>query len=364
MRRGLVALALLAAACDHPLRAADPKVGVRLPRDHAAHGDAQTEWWHFHGHLVGEDGRRRDFFLGFVKQHTDLDRVALLPVRWFVDPFQVAYFTVTDRDAKTFHVREKHAFPDTWAAGAREDRLDLRHDSWRARARPDGSVDLSAATRHERLDLRLTPARPPALLGDRGYVRFPPRSDHYYYSIPRMTAEGTLTAGGKKVAVAGEAWLKHQWGFLYHEGVRGWVWFGAQLSTGQQLEIGLVYDHDWNLLAGSFAYVEEEDGALAAIPLAELGVAESGATWRSPRTGTVYPTGWILTIPGRGQLVLEAAVDGQEMVVFPANLWAGAMTVAGDFDGEPAVGDCFTEVVGLDEPFGRALLETGKPAGK
>jgi predicted secreted hydrolase len=357
------ALAVGCAGCCHRLRGADPAVGVDLPRDHAGHADAQTEWWHYHGHLVDDAGRRYDFFLGFIRQHTDYDRILLLPVRWFVDPFHVAYFAVTDRAAGKFHVREKHSYPDVWAAGVSNRRLAMHHDSWRAAARPDGSIALSARTDRERMELVLRAAKPPALLGRRGYLHVPPRSSHYYYSLPRMTAEGTLTVGGERRAVRGAGWLKHEWGFLYTDHLAGWVWFGVQLSTGQELEIGLIFDRRWNLAEGAFAVVEERDGAVTPIPVRALGVKESGDTWRSPRTGTVYPTGWVLEVPGRGTLVLEAAVAGQEMVVFPANLWAGAMTVEGVFDGEPVTGDCFTEVVGLDTPFGRSLFASGRPAG-
>ena len=123
MVRPAAALLLILAvgACTrHVLREADPARGVQLPADHAGHGDAQTEWWHFHGHLADEAGRRYDWFLGFIKQHTDHDSVLLLPVRWFVDPFHVAYFIVTDRQTGKVHVREKHAFPDTWDASASE----------------------------------------------------------------------------------------------------------------------------------------------------------------------------------------------------------------------------------------------------
>ena len=67
---------------------------------------------------------------------------------------------------------------------------------------------------------------------ENGYLHVPPRSSHYYYSVPRMTAEGTLTVAGKRREVTGAAWLKHEWGFLYTPHLAGWVWFGVQLSTG------------------------------------------------------------------------------------------------------------------------------------
>ncbi|MCC6999960.1 MAG: hypothetical protein IT370_35505 [Deltaproteobacteria bacterium] len=355
-----LALVTVTACTRHTLRGADPKVPVRLPRDHAGHGDAQTEWWHFHGHLIDAAGGRHDFFLGFVRQHTDRDKLWFLPVRWFVDPFHVAYFTVTDRAAGRFDVREKHSYPDTWAASASNTRLALRHDSWRAAAAGDGFT-LDARTRHQHLTLRMDPATAPALLGKRGYLDVPPRSAHYYYSIPLLTARGTLTVNGKARAVSGTAWLKHEWGFMYTDHLAGWVWFGVQLGSGHQLEIGLIFDRRWNLAPGSFAVVEEPGGGVTPIVVNQLGVLESGETWRSPRTGTVYPTGWALEVPGRGTLILRAPVPGQEMVVFPANLWAGSMEVSGDFDGAPALGDAFVEFLGLDTPFGRSLLHSGRP---
>ncbi len=356
-----LALAIGWSGCCHRLRGADPAVPVRLPADHAGHGDAQTEWWHYHGHLIDETGHHYDFFLGFIRQHTDYDRILGLPVRWFVDPFHVAYFTVTDREAGKFHYREKHSYPDTWAASVSNRRLDMHHDSWFATAHDDGSITLGARTSREKMALTIRAAKPPALLGNNGYLYVPPRSSHYYYSVPQMTAEGTLTVAGKRHAVRGTAWLKHEWGFLYTDTLAGWVWFGIQLSTGQDLEIGLIYDRAWNLAEGAFAVVEEQDGTVTPIPIRKLGVEESGATWRSPRTDTVYPIGWVIEVPERGTLVLEAVVDGQEMVVFPANMWAGTLTVQGGFDGQAVTGDCFAEVVGFDQPFGRSLLESGRP---
>src|SRR5512137_1853155 len=182
-------------------------------------------------------------------------------------------------------------------------------------------------------------------MGRRGFLHVPPRSSHYYYSIPRLAAEGTLTVDGQRRAVRGLGWLKHQWGFMYTDRVDGWTWLGVQLSSGHDLEIALIYDRQWNLHDGSFAVVEEPDGRVTALDLRKVGVVQTGEVWRSPRTRQVYPTGWVLEVPGRGTLTLRAAVGAQEMVVFPANLWAGGLQVTGLFDGKRVTGDCFGEVV-------------------
>jgi predicted secreted hydrolase len=362
MARALLgALLLLSGCARHVLREADPARGVQLPADHGAHADAQTEWWHFHGHVVDDVGRRYDWFLAFIKQHTDHDRILFLPVRWFVDPFHAAYLTVTDRERGELHLRQKYSFPDTWAASARADALGLRHDSWSARMNEAGIVDLRASTSRARIELQLRPIKAAARLGKHGYLHVPPSSSHYYYSIPRLATEGTLTIDGRRRPVRGIGWLKHEWGVLDTDHLDGWTWFGVQLSSGHDLEIGLIFDRQWNLAPGSFAVVEEPDGRVSALEVRTIGVSQSGAIWRSPRTNQVYPTGWVLELPGRGTLTLRAAVDAQEMVVFPANMWAGGMHVSGLFDGRRVTGDCFAEVVGLDRPFGRSLFRSGRP---
>ena len=172
----VAALLLGGPACAHALRGASAVSEVHLPRDHAAHDDAQTEWWHWHGHLADARGRRWDFFLAFVKQHTDLDRVLGIPVRWFVDPFQVAYFSVLDREAGRFVVRERHSFPDTWAADARTDRLAVRHDGWSARATSPSRMNVVARAGDLALSLGMRADKPPARMGRRGFVHVPPES--------------------------------------------------------------------------------------------------------------------------------------------------------------------------------------------
>ncbi len=363
MRRAAWLLAL-ALGCAHVLRGADPAVGVVLPRDRAAHADAQTEWWHFHGHLVDAAGRRYDWFLAFIRQHTDLDSLALVPVRWFVNPFNAAYFTLTDRAAHTFTVRERYSWPDFWAAGAAEDRLSLYHDDWRVEASaPDASaMRVEAGSPRGALALQLRATTPPVLQGHNGYVAFPPDSSHDWEELPRLTATGTLTVDGAPRAVTGTAWYKHEWGFLYSDRVAGFVYLGLQLSSGAELEIAMVFDRDWAMQPGSFAAVVEASGAVKPLDLHAVDLRESGETWRSPRTDTVYPMGWSLDIPERqATLTLRAVENAQEMVVLPANLWAGTLAVTGAFDGEEITGSCFSELAGFQRPFGRALFHSGRP---
>ncbi len=64
------------------------------------------------------------------------------------------------------------------------------------------------------LDLDISPASPIMLNGNAGLSQ---KSDargaaSYYYSIPRMTAQGKLIRDGKPLNVKGTVWLDREWG--------------------------------------------------------------------------------------------------------------------------------------------------------
>src|SRR4028118_1547383 len=70
---------------------------VELPRDLAAHRNAQTEWWYYTGHGITDSGKRFGFELVFFKRRTDLDKFSLVPLRLLGNPIFFAHFDLTDR---------------------------------------------------------------------------------------------------------------------------------------------------------------------------------------------------------------------------------------------------------------------------
>ncbi len=353
------ALLLLAACARHALLPAPDVADLRFPKDHGAH-DAQTEWWHFHGHLRDQHGNAHDFFVGFVRWHTDEDRVLFLPVRFFVDPGQAAIFSFTDRSGHRHRGREKYAYPDLWAASAARGKLELTHDDWSARMTPDGTR-LVASAQGVSLDLALGDGKPPVLEGENGRFPDPP---HLFYTLPRVPVSGQLTLDGERLEVSGQAWVKHEWGFLYSDDAAGWVWFAAQLDDGTDLQVGLIKDRQWRPMAGSFAELIDAEGRVERLDLSQLGVVQTGAVWTSPRSGITWPVGWRLELPDRrGTLELSTGVPGQELFAFPAPIWAGSLEVKGTREGHAVKGDAMAEVFGLEQPFFRGFVRSGPPAG-
>ncbi|GMU60912.1 MAG: hypothetical protein AMXMBFR34_26750 [Myxococcaceae bacterium] len=346
-------------SCAHQLEGAPAVANITLPADHGAHL-AQTEWWHFHGHLRDARGRKYDFFLGFVRWHTDGDRFLGVPVRLAVDPGQVAVFCVTDEHGRRYFGREKYAFPDVWAASAATGRLELSHDDWTAKGTARGMA-LSASTRDAELSLTLGEGKPVVLEGEGG--RFvADGTAHLFYTLPRLPASGALTLDGERVAVTGEAWVKHEWGFLYSERIAGWTWFGAQFDDGTELQIGLIRDHEWREVDGSFAELIEADGAVRRLELTRVGVMQTGEAWTSPSTSITWPVRWRLELPEeRGVLELTTDVPQQELDAFPAAIWAGSFAVRGELRGRAVRGRAMVEVFGLSQPYLRRFFSSGPP---
>ena len=79
--------------------------GVTLPRDLAAHKNAQTEWWYYTGHGETDSGKQFGFELVFFKRRTDLDKFSVVPLRLFGNPFYFAHFAITDKSEKKFSIR-------------------------------------------------------------------------------------------------------------------------------------------------------------------------------------------------------------------------------------------------------------------
>ena len=248
-----------------PPAVADP-LPVVLPRDDGPH-DRLTEWWYDTGHLRTADGRR----FGFEYVIFRAERGAF-PTSWAShlaitdetgDRFVYAQrlevgpsvdrsprgadgeptgfdLSLTGHDPSNPATAGRPAWTMTGAGGA--DRLvaDAAPDEAAAAGSPGGLG----------LDLTLAAVKPPALHDHDGWIDFGEAGSSYYYSRTAMTATGSLTLDGERLAVEGEAWFDHQWGDFISIGGGGWDWFAVNLDDGTDLTLSLVRDADGALSAG------------------------------------------------------------------------------------------------------------------
>jgi predicted secreted hydrolase len=321
-----------------------------FPRDHGPHPDFRDEWWYVTGNLDGQHGERIGFEL-------TLFRFALTPAanpgttgsqvsssQWRARQFYMAHFAITDVSREKFWFTERYARDALGLAGAQSSPFRAWLEDWVLEEQGD-AWRLHAADRDYTLTLSLKALTPPIPNGDRGLIRkaSTPGAASYYYSIPRMAAQGTLTRAGQSLEVNGLAWLDREWSSdALRLAQRGWDWFAIQLQDGSALMFysrrdGLRDEYS----AGTYI---APDGAARPLKHHEVQI-ESLDHWTSPRGGR-YPSHWKLTVPPLAlSLDIRPVLADQELNTSP-RYWEGAVNVEARRAGQAMTGRGYVELVG------------------
>ena len=316
-----------------PTVAVDPQT-VSLPRDEAPH-DRLTEWWYYTGHLAADDGRRFGFeFVIFRAERGDF------PVSW------ASHLALTDEADGRFRYGQRSAIGGHVSVATTG--FDLALSGW-AMSGANGHDRLNAEANDFGIALDLVDTRTEPVLHDGdGWVDFGPAGGSYYYSRPRMEAEGLVLLEGEHLHVTGTAWFDHQWGDFIAVGAGGWDWFAVNLDDGTDLMLGLVRasDGSYPLMRGTLV---RADGSVEHLATETFSV-ESTGSWTSPTTGVTYPAGWHVSVPAEGlEIDLLPTVAGQELDTRPSTgaiYWEGSQVVSATRDGQPVGGQAYVELTG------------------
>lgn len=347
------------------LKSADPVKRLTLPEEHRGHTDAQWEWWYFNGHLETASGRRFDYFWSFFKVIMDEDTFLGIPVRYFTKPFYIPFFfggtSLLDLEKKKYVFGVRSTLPFFWMADYSKEDMDLRLFDYTARREQDDTFRVRNYVRRNKLDLQLTPVRPPILHGykSNGVLDFP-RARHNYYSLPRLETTGTIKTGRKMETVSGVSWMDHQYGFIYSEEFKGWDWMCAHLDSGADLMFSQVSLFDGKVLPQSCGAVMYPDGRTVHLRKEQF-ILKPQRYWKSWLTRITYAVDWEMEVPGMGiRLRSRAHVDAQQMILWPMIFWEGSNSVSGVFEGQEVSGQGFLETFGDYNPFGRRFYKTGR----
>jgi predicted secreted hydrolase len=333
-----LALALLLVSC----RPASQPVAVRftptptpkpqpisLPADDLPH-HVLTEWWYYTGHLKGREGRAYGFeFVIFQSQRRDSIAYA-------------AHLAVTDHRRNRFRFYEGASFGSQLNKGS----LDLTVGPWRLSGTM-GKYSITAAAEGYKLELSTQPLKPPAFhMG--GLIDFGPAGSSYYYSFTRLSVTGTMVDASEPVPVVGTGWMDHQWGNFIPLADGGWDWFALQLDNGDDIMIYILRNASDNPV-GAYATHVDPQGSTRSLDPRKLQVAPL-SKWTSPRTGTVYPMGWLVNLEELGlRLQLQPVMPDQELdarrttgVIY----WEGEVVVEGLKGTLPVRGEGYVELTG------------------
>jgi predicted secreted hydrolase len=304
-----------------------------FPRDHGAHPGFRTEWWYITGWLEGPEGPL-GFQVTFFRTRTGLGEDN--PSRFAPRQVLFAHAALSDPKVGRLLHGQRIARQGFGLAEASERDMDIVLDDWRLGREPSGRMRALAGGEGFTLDLTLTPTQPVLQQGQAGYSRKGPQPSQasWYYTLPHLEVGGVLEREGRRRPVRGRAWLDREWSStLLDPAAVGWDWTGVNLDDGGALTAFRVRDVRGRALwtGGS---LRSADGRLWTAPNGAVAF-ENGRTWRSPRTGAVYPvapTVRLRTPAGERRWALTPLFDDQELDSRPSGgpvYWEGAVRVPG-----------------------------------
>ncbi len=343
-------LASAAAAWADAWRRALPGYRYAFPRDHGAHPAFRTEWWYFSGNLQDEREGKYPFMLTFF-------RAGLRPPgagrksksRWALRNIYAAHFSVLDAQSGEHRTSERMSRGALEQAGAEQGNLRVWLGAWRAHS-AGGAFRVEASGEKAALRLTLTPQKPLVVHGEDGVSQKAPgagRASHYY-SFTRLRAGGVLTLEGRTIPVRGTAWMDHEFGSnQLGPAQAGWDWVSLQLSDGRDLMLYLLRRKDGGVEPTSSGTIVEADGRAVHLRLGDFTLRATGS-WKSPKSGAVYPMGWMVEVPAHGlRLRVEPYARAQEIET-PGSTrityWEGGVFAESPAGGPAGVG--FIEMTG------------------
>ena len=328
---------LLVLGCSYPVLGftqvkypeVKPNYELQFPRDHGAHPGYRQEWWYVTGWLKTARGEDLGFQITFFRARPDIETQN--PSAFTPRQVILAHAALSDTRHGRLRHDERAARTALDLAGSREGTTGVWVDDWGFDLK-DGIYRARIRAKDFSFELEFEPRGSPVLQGEHGFSRKGPNEAEasYYYSRPHLAVNGTAIGS----PVTGTAWLDHEWSSQYMAaGAAGWDWCGINLDGGGSLMAFRMRGRD-----GGVTYAPD-------------GVSfEPVRTWRSPRTGTIYPVSMIVRAKGK-EFLLEPLMDDQELDARASTgtvYWEGAVRA---FREKNQVGKGYLELTGYGRPM-------------
>lgn len=329
---------------------ADGSRPFRFPQDFGAHEDFRSEWWYYTGNLETPDARHFGFELTIFRVSVHPPTVALPEdSQWYDRSVYFSHFAISDIGEKRFHAFERYARPGPGLAGAEAEPYRIWIEDWNIAEAGPGVYRLQALQPPVGLDLTLRDEMGVVLHGENGYSRKGQEITNasYYYSQPRLRAEGLLELEGVTYPVSGLVWKDHEFSTSALETSQiGWDWFSLQFEDGRALMLFQIRERNGGISPSSSGTFIVADGTPQPLSGDEFSISVLG-TWRSPHTDGNYPAGWDIQIDEFGcRLQIEPWMLDQEIHFAAVTYWEGAVRFEGVCQGNPVGGNGYVELTG------------------
>lgn len=367
--RVLAALAVVSLiASAQQWQIALPGYRYDFPRDYFNHPEYRTEWWYYTGNLRAANGHRYGFELTFFRQAVPLAVPAAVPenATWRPDQLYLAHLAMSDIDGQTFYYTERLNRAGPGLAGISLQQQRYWNGNWQVRwsSLETGDQQLQAVCDRFTLTLNLKPEKPIVIHGQNGVSRRGPASGQasHYISFTRIAAQGRLDRSGESIALAGFAWMDHEF-FTERDNNDAmlWDWFAIQLDDNEELMLYRLRDRSGRETPYSSATYVDAAGKARFLNSTQFSVTP-GERWQSPHSGARYPTRWSVTIPELGlHLSEQTPLKDQELFTkdgVSPTYWEGAVSYQGQIHKKNVTGVGYLEMTGYARG-GRNLLCAG-----
>ena len=329
---------------------ADGSRPLTFPQDFGAHEDFRTEWWYYTGNLQTPEGRHFGFELTIFRVGLQPPTVELpADSQWYDRSIYFAHFALSDIAGERFYAFERYSRPGPGLAGAQADPYRVWLEDWNITEQAPGMYRLQAAQEEILLDLTLTDEMGVVLHGENGYSRKGKNMSNasYYYSQPRLHADGVARVDGTKYSVSGLAWKDHEFSTsVLDENQIGWDWFSLQFEDGSALMLFQLRERDGGVSESSSGTFIAPNGTAQPVQNPEFEITVLNE-WYSPHTKGMYPSEWDIQLKNPNCLLHIRPWMADQEIHFPAvTYWEGAVRFEGMCSGKSARGNGYVELTG------------------
>lgn len=328
----------------------DGSRSLSFPRDFGAHEEYRTEWWYYTGNLKSAQDRHFGFQLTIF-------RVGLVPPtvelpadsEWYDHSIYFAHFALSDVLRGRFYTFDRYARPGPGLTGAESEPYHVWIEDWQVMEQTPDVYHLQAAQGEIAIDLTLRDEIGIVLHGEDGYSRKGQNITNasYYFSQPRLRADGFVQVDGSQYTVSGLAWHDHEFSSsVLDENQIGWDWFSLQFEDGAALMLFQLRERGGAISASSSGTFIAGDGTSQTIQKNDFEITVLDE-WRSPRTQTAYPGAWRIQLNEPDCLLeVQPWMADQEMNLPNVMYWEGAVRFEGTCNEIPVSGNGYVELTG------------------
>ncbi len=326
-----------------------------FPEDFGSHPEFRTEWWYLTGWL-GEAPRPLGFQVTFFRVRTDVD--ADNPSAFAARQLLIAHAALADPARGKLLLDERIARTGFGLVEAATGETDVRLDGWSLRrdTATDTYVGRITASGFS-LYFRARSSGPPWLQGAGGVSSkgVLPTQASFYYSRPQMRVEASLSIApeGAPTAMAGVAWLDHEWSSsALATDAAGWDWAGMNLDDGSALLAFQIRRQGASANAAPlqrYAAWRNPQGTTRVVDPATVFFTPQ-RQWRSARSRATWPIAQRIQVGERTFETVPLMPD-QELdsrMTTGAVYWEGASTL---LEGGRPVGRGYLEMTGYVTPL-------------